>query len=93
MLLDSVIHYVHGRILVKGTGTDGDSGRTTTTKTKGQTDFPWQILLVVKQNYISLTNLGILRDMGAGTYLNMVGTIQKLCQFSLQVHDFYYMSL
>ena len=49
--------------------------------------------LVVKQNYISLTNLGILRDMGAGTYLNMVGTIQKLCQFSLQVHDFYYMSL
>ena len=24
MLLDSVIHYVHGRILVKGTGTDGD---------------------------------------------------------------------
>ena len=47
MLLDSVIHYVHGRILVKGTGTDGDSGQTTTTKTEGQTDFPWQILFQI----------------------------------------------
>ena len=28
MLLDSVIHYVHGRILMKGTGTDNDDGRT-----------------------------------------------------------------
>ena len=27
MLLDSVIHYVHGRILVKGTGTDNNDGR------------------------------------------------------------------
>ena len=75
---------------------EGDGWTTTDdgwTMTERQTDFPWQILLVVKQNYISLTNLGILRDMGAGTYLNMVGTIQKLCQFSLQVHDFYYMSL
>ena len=47
MLLDSVIHYLHGRILVKGTGTDGDGGRTTTTKTEGQTDFPWQILFQI----------------------------------------------
>ena len=27
MLLDSVIHYVHERILMKGTGTDNDNGR------------------------------------------------------------------
>ena len=47
MLLDSVIHYVHGRILVKGTGTDGDGARATTTKTEGQTDFPWQILFQI----------------------------------------------
>ena len=48
MLLDSVIHYAHGRILVKGTGTDGDGGgRTTTTETEGQTDFPWQILFQI----------------------------------------------
>ena len=27
MLLDSVIHYVHGRILMEGTGTDNDGVR------------------------------------------------------------------
>ena len=47
MLLDSVIHYVHGRILVKETGTDDENGLTTTTKTEEQTDFPWQILFQI----------------------------------------------
>ena len=47
MLLDSVILYVHGRILVKGTGKDNDDDGQTTTKTEGLTDFPWQILFQI----------------------------------------------